>query len=59
LFSPTKEWEKHGNVNNVVFPTGHALFGDDLYVYYGAADKHTGVVKMSLSKLLLELRKQP
>ena len=59
LFSPTKEWEKHGNVNNVVFPTGHALFGDDLYVYYGAADKYTGVVKMSLSKLLLELRKQP
>jgi hypothetical protein len=26
LFSPTK-WEKEGVVNNVVFPTGHALFG--------------------------------
>jgi predicted GH43/DUF377 family glycosyl hydrolase len=43
----------------VVFPTGHALFGDDLYVYYGAGDKHIAVIKMSLSKLLLELRKQP
>jgi predicted GH43/DUF377 family glycosyl hydrolase len=25
--SPTKKWEKEGVVNNVVFPTGHALFG--------------------------------
>lgn len=59
LFSPTKNWEKYGIVNNVVFPTGHALFGDDLYVYYGAADKYIGVIKMSLNKLLQELRKQP
>ncbi|GAA4941177.1 glycosidase [Algibacter agarivorans] len=59
LFSPTKKWEKHGVVDNVVFPTGHAIFGDDLYVYYGAADTYTGVVKMSLNKLLQELRKQP
>jgi predicted GH43/DUF377 family glycosyl hydrolase len=59
LFSPTKNWEIHGIVDNVVFPTGHALFGDDLYVYYGAGDKHIAVIKMSLSKLLLELRKQP
>ena len=59
LFSPTKKWEKHGIVDNVVFPTGHALFGDDLYVYYGSADMYTGVIKMSLNKLLRELRKQP
>jgi predicted GH43/DUF377 family glycosyl hydrolase len=59
LFSPTKIWEKEGEVNNVVFPTGHALFGDDLYIYYGAADKHIAVAKMSLKELLLELVKQP
>ena len=59
LFSPTKKWEKEGNVNNIVFPTGYSLFGDDLYVYYGAADKHIAVAKMSLKELLLELRKQP
>ena len=59
LFSPTKKWEKHGIVDNVVFPTGHSLFGDDLYVYYGSADKYIGVAKMSLSKLLYELRKEP
>ena len=38
LFSPEYEWELNGEVNNVVFPTGTALFGDTLYIYYGAAD---------------------
>lgn len=59
LFSPTKQWEKEGEVNNVVFPTGHALFGNDLYVYYGAADKHIAVAKMDINELILELVKQP
>lgn len=59
LFSPTKKWEKNGVVDNVIFPTGHALFGNDLYIYYGAADMHTGVAKMDINELLLELRKQP
>jgi len=59
LFSPTKQWEIEGEVNDVVFPTGHALFGDDLYIYYGAADKHIAVAKMSINELILELVKQP
>jgi predicted GH43/DUF377 family glycosyl hydrolase len=59
LFSPTKQWEIEGEVNDIVFPTGHALFGDDLYIYYGAADKHIAVAKMNINELLLELRKQP
>jgi predicted GH43/DUF377 family glycosyl hydrolase len=59
LFSPTKKWENKGIVNNVVFPTGHALFGTDLYIYYGAADKHVAVAKLNINELLLELRKQP
>tara|TARA_R110002096_G_scaffold309676_1_gene504356 strand:- start:6390 stop:7427 length:1038 start_codon:yes stop_codon:yes gene_type:complete len=58
LFSPSQEWEKEGVVNHVVFPTGTALFGDDLYIYYGAADKHTAVAKVSLQELLNELKKQ-
>jgi predicted GH43/DUF377 family glycosyl hydrolase len=59
IFSPTKDWERDGVVNNVVFPTGHALFGNDLYIYYGAADKHVAVAKLNINELLLELRKQP
>nr|WP_314835847.1 pesticidal protein Cry7Aa [uncultured Flavobacterium sp.] len=59
LFSPTKKWEIEGEVSNIVFPTGHALFGNDLYIYYGVADKHIAVAKLDINELLLELRKQP
>jgi predicted GH43/DUF377 family glycosyl hydrolase len=59
LFSPMKQWEKEGVVNNVVFPTGHAIFENDLFIYYGAADKHIAVAKMNINELLLELKKQP
>jgi predicted GH43/DUF377 family glycosyl hydrolase len=56
LFSPTKNGKK-GVVNNVVFPTGHALFEMTLYLLC-AADMHT-VAKVSLTELLDELKKQP
>jgi predicted GH43/DUF377 family glycosyl hydrolase len=55
LFSPECEWERKGEVNNVVFPTGTALFGDTLYIYYGAADSVIACVSISLSALLAEL----
>lgn len=59
LFSPTKEWEKEGVVNHVVFPTGTALFGEELYIYYGAADTHIAVVSLNMEELIHELRKEP
>ena len=59
LFSPTKQWEIEGEVSDIVFPTGYSLFAEDLYIYYGAADKHIAVAKMNINELLLELRKQP
>ena len=55
LFSPEEKWEKTGNVNNVVFPTGTALFNDELYIYYGAADKRIAVASVKLDTLLAEL----
>ena len=55
LFSPEFEWELRGDVNNVVFPTGTALFGDTLFIYYGAADSHVACASLSLSKLMKEL----
>lgn len=59
LFSPSEEWELKGVVNHVVFPTGTALFDNALYIYYGAADKHIAVAKVSLKQLLAELKKYP
>ena len=55
LFIPELEWEKRGEVNNVCFPTGTALFDDILYIYYGAADEQIATASVSLSALLNEL----
>lgn len=55
LFSPKENWEKRGNVNNVVFPNGAVVFGERLYIYYGAADERIGVISCNLNSLLTEL----
>ncbi|MDZ4669163.1 MAG: pesticidal protein Cry7Aa [bacterium] len=55
LFKPDLEWELKGYINNVVFPTGTALFDDTLYIYYGAADKRIACVSLSLKELIDEL----
>jgi predicted GH43/DUF377 family glycosyl hydrolase len=55
LFKPELSWELKGEVNNVVFPTGTAVFGDKLYIYYGAADTRIAVVSLSMSELLADL----
>jgi predicted GH43/DUF377 family glycosyl hydrolase len=59
LFSPEQEWELKGTVNNVVFPTGTALFGDTLYIYYGAADEQIACASLSMSALVDELLHYP
>lgn len=55
LFSPQYSWELKGEVNNVVFPTGTALIGDTLYIYYGAADERIACASLSISALMTEL----
>ncbi len=55
LFVPEFDWELHGTVDNVVFPTGTALFGDTLYIYYGAADDRIACASVSIAALLSEL----
>lgn len=55
LFTPERDWELNGVINNVVFPTGTSRFGDILYVYYGAADEQIACVSLSFGALLNEL----
>ena len=55
LFTPELDWELKGDVNNVCFPTGTALFDDMLYIYYGAADEQIAYASVSISALLKEL----
>jgi len=57
LISPSQKMETTGFVNNVVFPTGTAQFGEDLYIYYGAADKVVAVAKVHFSSLIDELKR--
>jgi beta-1,2-mannobiose phosphorylase / 1,2-beta-oligomannan phosphorylase len=59
LFEPEKVWELKGEVNNVCFPTGTALFDDTLYIYYGAADERIAYASVSISALLQELKLNP
>lgn len=55
LFKPELEYELRGDVDDVVFPTGTALFGDKLYIYYGAADELIACASVSFKGLIDEL----
>lgn len=55
LFTPEYDWELIGEVDNVVFPTGAVVFGETLFIYYGAADSCIACASLSLPGLLAEL----
>jgi len=45
IFTPEEEWEKAGQVPNVVFVEGMARQGNRWLFYYGGADKYVGVAE--------------
>lgn len=45
VFAPEKDWEKVGQVPNVVFVEGMIHRGDHWLFYYGGADKYVGVAE--------------
>ena len=55
LFRPEEEWELQGEVNNVCFPTGTALFGNTLFIYYGAADSYIATASLKFTDIVNEL----
>ena len=53
ILEPKEPYEKLGDVNNVVFPTGACIVDNDkLFVYYGAADKVCCLATADLNYLL-------
>jgi len=56
LFSPEETWELMGDVNNVVFPSGTVTEGEDLHIFYGAADRCIGVKTVHIPELLTALQ---
>jgi predicted GH43/DUF377 family glycosyl hydrolase len=45
IFEPEQEWEKVGQVPNVVFVEGLVREGKRWRFYYGGADKYVGVAE--------------
>ncbi|PJD92722.1 MAG: hypothetical protein CK424_03845 [Legionella sp.] len=56
LLEPEMDYEKIGNVANVVFPCGAVLLKDEIFLYYGGADKVVAVAKMDLKQVLTHLK---
>jgi predicted GH43/DUF377 family glycosyl hydrolase len=48
IFAPEKDWEKTGQVPNVVFVEGMVKQNNRYLFYYGGADKYVGVVEASI-----------
>jgi predicted GH43/DUF377 family glycosyl hydrolase len=59
VFGPREPYEREGDVNNVVFPTGYTVApdGDTLNMYYGAADTCIALATGSISHMLDWLRR--
>jgi predicted GH43/DUF377 family glycosyl hydrolase len=51
ILEPQLEWELKGHVPNVVFSCGQVILDDELYVYYGGADRVIGVASVKLEEL--------
>jgi predicted GH43/DUF377 family glycosyl hydrolase len=58
LLEPKMPYEKEGVVNNVVFPCGTAIIRNQLFVYYGGADKVVGVATIDFKALVDGLAKE-
>lgn len=50
IFQPEREWEKVGQVPNVVFVEGMVQKQGRYLFYYGGADKYVGVAEAAVSK---------
>lgn len=56
LFSPEYDWEKEGDISNVVFPGSAIIEGDKLKIYYGCSDSRIGLAELNLKELLKKLK---
>ncbi|PID51926.1 MAG: hypothetical protein CR972_04445 [Candidatus Moraniibacteriota bacterium] len=52
LIKPEEFYEKHGMISNIVFPSGLLIKGDEVRLYYGAADTVCAIAMLSLKELL-------
>lgn len=55
LLTPQADYELHGDIQNVIFPTGAMLDGDDFMVYYGAADTTACMASCKIELLIKQM----
>lgn len=55
ILGPREPYEVSGQVHNVVFPCGHTIVGDQIRLYYGAADTCVCMATASLKDILTAL----
>ncbi|MGY3055402.1 putative GH43/DUF377 family glycosyl hydrolase [Pedobacter sp. UYEF25] len=56
IMEPTADYELHGFLGKVIFTNGHIINGDELIIYYGAADEFVCGAKFSINAILAELK---
>jgi predicted GH43/DUF377 family glycosyl hydrolase len=54
IFGPEADYERNGDVKDVVFPCGYTIAqdGDTINLYYGAADSSIALARGSVRSLL-------
>ncbi|MEO8210895.1 MAG: glycosidase [bacterium] len=56
VFGPSESYERVGDVPDVTFPCGVVVKGDELIMYYGAADTTMAVATASIKEILNYLK---
>jgi predicted GH43/DUF377 family glycosyl hydrolase len=56
IMSPTTDYEINGFFGEVVFTNGHVVDGDELTIYYGAADEFVCGARFSIQEILSLLK---
>jgi predicted GH43/DUF377 family glycosyl hydrolase len=52
IFEPREQWELEGNVPNVVFSSTNITVGDQVWVYYGGADRVIGLAACNFEEIV-------
>ncbi len=55
IIMPQENYELYGMVDNITFPSGAYIEGDDLHIYYGAADTTVCRATTPLARLLQDM----
>ncbi len=59
VFGPREMYERTGDINDVVFPCGWILVGDELRIYYGSADMSVAMASAKMSDVMKYIRECP